>query len=228
MGVDRQRTTRIRQTQKKTYNGTSHGPLQAQGTNQDRNRRVQIRLLRHPITIMRRWKMETGSLSIKDHARRRMQRWHTGQGTIGDSPSLKGMEKVHERKSETSTSLHRSQKPDHFYVNKRTQRLTRKMARIPQPIQFQNHIPTRKGGKEAWRSHQKTRRYTHTRRKETRKEKRNPTIKREILGHTRKRRYQAGRNRASRISGQGRRKNPTSIHQRRRNPSHQEELVKQR
>ena len=139
---------------------------------------MEIRLIRHPIATMRRRKMEAGGQSVKDYATRWMQLHHPLQGTIGNSPSLNRMENIHERKSETSTSLHRPQKLGHLYVNKRTQWPTRKVARIPQPIQFQNHIPTGEGGKEAWRPHQKTRRHTHNGRKETGKKKRNPTTKR--------------------------------------------------
>src|ERR1700744_6713553 len=100
------------------------------------------------------------------------------------------------------------------------------MARITQPIQLQNYIPTWERRKETGRPHQKTRRYTHNRRKETRKKDGDPTTKRILLGNTRRTRSQDRGNRASRISGQGRRKNSTSIRQGRRNPSHQKELRK--
>src|ERR1700761_4823548 len=72
MGMDRQGTASIRRTTKETHNSTSNGPLQPYGSNQDRNRRINIRLFWYPITTVRRWKMETSGLPIKDDARRRM------------------------------------------------------------------------------------------------------------------------------------------------------------
>src|ERR1700744_3455753 len=136
------------------------------------------------------------------------------------------MEKIYERKPEAGPSLYRPQKSGHLHDNQGVERKTRKMARIPQPIQLQNYIPTRKGGKETRRPHQKARGHTHNRRKETRKKNGDPTAKRNLLGNTRRTRSQDRGNRASRISGQGQRKNSTSIQQGRRNPSHQKELGK--
>src|SRR6201995_3914941 len=81
MGMDRQGTARIRRTKKETHNGTSYGPLQPCGTNQDRNRRIKIHLFWYPVTTVRRRKMETSGLPIKDDARRRMQLRHPRQGT---------------------------------------------------------------------------------------------------------------------------------------------------
>ena len=93
------------------------------------------------------------------------------------------MEKIHERKPKTYSSVQGPQKPCHLYVNKRTERITREMARIPQPIQFQNHISTRKRGKETGRPYQKTRGHTHNRKEETREEIGNTTTKGNMLGH---------------------------------------------
>src|ERR1700760_4432360 len=70
MGMDRQGTTRIRRTKKETHNSTSYGSLQPPSSHQDRNRRIKIRLFWYPITAVRRWKMETSGLPIKDDARR--------------------------------------------------------------------------------------------------------------------------------------------------------------
>src|ERR1700760_3853350 len=100
------------------------------------------------------------------------------------------------------------------------------MAGIPQPVQLQNYIPTRKGGKEARRPHPKTRRRTYNRRKETWKKTRYFTTKGNMLGHTRRRRHQNRRNGASRISGQRRRKDTTGIRQRRRTPDNQKQPSK--
>src|ERR1700761_5316040 len=102
------------------------------------------------------------------------------------------------------------------------------MARIPQPIQLQNYIPTWKRGKETRRPHPKARRRTYRRRKKTGEKIRYFTTKGNILGHTRRQRHQNRRNGASRISGQRRREDTTSIRQRRRNPGHQAEPGKQR
>src|ERR1700760_4214690 len=107
MGMDKQRTTRVRRITKEAHNGTGYGPLQPRGTHQDRNRRIKIRLLRYPVATMRRWKMEASGLPIKDDARRRMQLRHPRQGTVSRCPSTQRMEKIHERKPETNSSLHR-------------------------------------------------------------------------------------------------------------------------
>src|SRR6201996_1510432 len=97
MRMDGQGTTRIRRITKETHNGAGYGPLQPCGTNQDRNRRIKIRLFWYPVTTVRRGKMETSSLPIKDDARRRMQLRHPRQGTGSRRPSAQGMEKIHER-----------------------------------------------------------------------------------------------------------------------------------
>ena len=68
--MDRQGTTRIRRITKKTHNCTVYGLLEPCGTNQDRNRRIEICLLWYPVATMRRWKVEFSGLPIEDYARR--------------------------------------------------------------------------------------------------------------------------------------------------------------
>ena len=72
MGVDKQGTTRIRRVTKETQNSTGYSPLQPCGTNQNRDRRIEIRLFRYPVTTVQRRGMEASCLPIKDDARRRM------------------------------------------------------------------------------------------------------------------------------------------------------------
>ena len=68
--MDRQRTTSIRQTKKETHDGSRYGSFQPQRTNQRLNRHIEICLLGHPGTTMRRREMETSGLPIEDYARR--------------------------------------------------------------------------------------------------------------------------------------------------------------
>jgi hypothetical protein len=63
--------------------------FQTRQTSSNRNRRLEIRLLRNPITTRRRRQMETNRLPIKDNGTRRMQLRCSRQRTISHSSSLK-------------------------------------------------------------------------------------------------------------------------------------------
>ena len=91
---------------------------------------------------------------------------------------------------------------------------------------WKNQIPTWKERRKNRCSYQESRRSTYSRRHETHKEYGNLTTKRKILGHTRRRRDQARRNRASRIPGQGQRSYTKRIRKRQRNTSYQGQLEK--
>jgi len=77
LGMGRQRTASIQRIKEKTYHGTSTSLLQPPRTNQNRNRRLKIRLLRYTVTTMPGRKMETSGVPIQDTVGRRMQPRHT-------------------------------------------------------------------------------------------------------------------------------------------------------
>ena len=107
LGMGRQRTKSIRRTQNKTHHITSTGTLQTWSTNKTRDRRLEICVLRNPITTMRGREMQTSGLPIKDNARRRMQLRHPRQGIIGHNSSTQGMETIHQREPDTNPSSYR-------------------------------------------------------------------------------------------------------------------------
>jgi len=71
--MGRQRTTSIRRIEDKIHHGTGTDLLQPSGTNQDRNRRLKIHLLRYTVTTMSGGKMEASGIPIQDNVGRRMQ-----------------------------------------------------------------------------------------------------------------------------------------------------------
>jgi len=77
LGMRRQGTTSIRRIKDKTHHGTSTGLLRPPRTDQNRNRRLKIRLFRYTITAMPGRKMETSRIPIQDNVGRRMQLRHT-------------------------------------------------------------------------------------------------------------------------------------------------------
>ena len=175
---------------------------------------------------MRRWEVATSGIPIQNNATHRMQLRYTRQGAVSNYPSLHGMEKIHKRESGTNPSTHRLQESCYVYVNKETKRTTSPMATISQSIQLQNRILTWERKRKTRCPHQQSWRPTYGRRQKTNQECGNLTTKRKILWHTRRRRDQARRNRASRIPGQRRRSNTKRIQQGRRNPNNQEQLGK--
>ena len=110
LGMGRQRAKSIRLTKDKAHHSTSTGLFRPCRTNQDRNRRLKICLLRHTISTMPGREMETGGIPIQDHVECRMQLRDTRQGTTGNSSGVPRMETIHERKPETSMGPHRPQK----------------------------------------------------------------------------------------------------------------------
>jgi len=73
LGMGRQRTASFRRIKDKTHYGASTGLIRPPLTNQNRNRRLEIRLLRDPVTTMPGRKMETSGVPIQDNFGRRMQ-----------------------------------------------------------------------------------------------------------------------------------------------------------
>ena len=160
--MERQGTTSIQQIKDKTHHSTSTGLLRPPCTDQNlKNRRLKIPLLRYTVTTMPGRKMETSGVPIQDNIRSRMQLRYTRQGTTGNSSGVPRMEKIHKRKSKTDTGPHRPQKLSHLHDDEGTQWTTSAMDARIKPIQLQNWIPTRKGGRKARRPHKKGRRPTH-------------------------------------------------------------------
>jgi len=77
LGIGRQRTTSLRQIKDKTHYGASTGLLRPPGSKQNRNRRLEIRMLRYVVTTIPGRKMETSGVPIQDNVGRRMQLRHT-------------------------------------------------------------------------------------------------------------------------------------------------------
>jgi len=73
LGMGRERTASVRRIKDETHHGTSTGLLRPHHTDQNRKRRLKIRLLRYTGTTMPGRKMETGGVPIQDHVGRRMQ-----------------------------------------------------------------------------------------------------------------------------------------------------------
>jgi len=73
LGVGRQGTKNIRRTRDKAHHSTSTGLLRPPRTDQDRNRRLEIRLLRNTLSAMQGWAMEASGILIKNNVRRLMQ-----------------------------------------------------------------------------------------------------------------------------------------------------------
>jgi len=76
LGMGKQRTTSIRRIKDKTYHSTSTGLLGAPRIDQNRNRRLEIRLLRNIVTTMPGRKMETSGVPMQANVGRRMQLQH--------------------------------------------------------------------------------------------------------------------------------------------------------
>jgi len=77
LGVGRQRAKSIRRTKDKAHHSTSTGLLRPPRTDQNRNRRLKICLLRHTISTMPGRKMETGGIPNENHIKCRMQLRYT-------------------------------------------------------------------------------------------------------------------------------------------------------
>jgi len=77
LGMGRQRTTSVRRIKDKTHHGTSTDLLRPPRTDQNRNRCIEICLLRYTVTAMPGRKMETSGVPIQDNVGRRMQLRHT-------------------------------------------------------------------------------------------------------------------------------------------------------
>jgi len=73
LGMGRQRTGSVRRIKNETHYDTSTGLLRPPISNHNRNRRLEIRLLRYTVTTMPGRKMETSGVPIKDNVGRRMQ-----------------------------------------------------------------------------------------------------------------------------------------------------------
>jgi len=100
LGMGRQRTASVRRIKDKTQHGTSTGLLRPPRTNQNRNRCLEICLLRDTVRAMPVRKMEPSGVPIQDNVGRRMQLRHTRQGTTGDSAGIPRMKKIQKRESE--------------------------------------------------------------------------------------------------------------------------------
>ena len=73
---DKEKTS-IRRIKDKAHHSTSTSLLQPPRANQNRNRRLKIRLLRNTVTTMPGRKMEASGVPIQDKVGRRMQLRHT-------------------------------------------------------------------------------------------------------------------------------------------------------
>jgi len=73
MRMGRQRTASFRRIKDETHHGTSTGLLRPPRTGQNRDRRLEIRLLRYTVTTMPGRKVETSGVPIQDNVGRRMQ-----------------------------------------------------------------------------------------------------------------------------------------------------------
>jgi len=73
MGMGRERTTSFRRIKDETHHGTSTGLLRPRRTDQNRDRELEIRLLRYTVTAMPGQKVETSGVPIHDNVGRRMQ-----------------------------------------------------------------------------------------------------------------------------------------------------------
>jgi len=73
MGMGRQRTTSFRRIKDETHHGTSTGLLRPPRTDQNRDRRLEIRLLRYTVTTIPGRKVETSGVPIQDNVGSRMQ-----------------------------------------------------------------------------------------------------------------------------------------------------------
>jgi len=73
LGMGRQRTARVGRIKENTHHSTSTGLLRPPRTDQNRNRRLKIRLLRYTFTTMPGRKMGTSGVPIEDNVGRRMQ-----------------------------------------------------------------------------------------------------------------------------------------------------------
>jgi len=108
LGMGRERTTRIQRIKDKTHDSTSTGLLRPPRSNQDRNRRHKICLLRYTIATIPGREIETSGIPIQDNVRCRMHLRHTPQGTTGNRSGFPRMETIHGRKSINSTGPDRS------------------------------------------------------------------------------------------------------------------------
>jgi len=73
LGVGRQGTKGMRRTKDKTHHSTSTGLLRPPHIDQDRKRRLKIRLPRNTISAMQGREMEARGIPIKNNVRRQMQ-----------------------------------------------------------------------------------------------------------------------------------------------------------
>jgi len=73
MGMGRQRIASVRRIKDKTHHNTSTGVLRPPRTDQNRNRRLKIRLLQYTVTTMPGRKIEMSGVPIQDNVERRMQ-----------------------------------------------------------------------------------------------------------------------------------------------------------
>jgi len=87
-GMGTQRILSIGRIKDKTHYSTSTGLLQPPRTEQNRDRRIKIRLLRDTVTRMPGRKMETTGVPIQHNVERRMQLQHPRQGTPSDSSGI--------------------------------------------------------------------------------------------------------------------------------------------
>jgi len=76
VGMRRQRTASVRRIKNKTHHSASTGLLRPPRTDQNRNRCLEIRLLRYAVTTIRGPNMETSGVPIQDNVGRRMQLRH--------------------------------------------------------------------------------------------------------------------------------------------------------
>jgi len=73
IGMGRQRTASVRRIKDEPHHSTSTGLLRPSRTDQNRNRQLEIPLLRYIVTTMPGRKMETSGVTIQDNVGRRMQ-----------------------------------------------------------------------------------------------------------------------------------------------------------
>jgi len=73
LGMGKQRRASFRRIKDKTHYGASTGLLRPPRTNKNRNRRLEVRLLRYPVTTMPERKMETRGVPIQENVGRQMQ-----------------------------------------------------------------------------------------------------------------------------------------------------------
>jgi len=98
VGMGRQGTTSICRIRDKAHPSTCPGLLRLPHTNQDRNRRLKIRMLGDTITTMSGWKVESSGILLQNNVESVMQLRYTRQGTTDNSLGIAHMEMIYKGK----------------------------------------------------------------------------------------------------------------------------------